>query len=726
MSQFRTAPHNSVDYTIFSKLGRREIIEPDGWESDFMEIKRSTKNGNGGVVNKISTNLEFVGNGAEALTEIKDNLGSEAEAILGKTSMHPTKMKRVESYNAFLDVSKYKFKDGKVKVPAQESGLLAKINTYKSEKVELERLTALDGTPLQPLKLHRVHTEGKKIFKDTLLDIEEGDEITDGFRMDFSNGNYRTGSVPIPITVRHISDEHISAPFKNHFSSTPDEGEVGSIFYADNDRDKILNLDIKVKSKITKKLFHDINNGFLQIVLAKFKNGEDYDFSNRKVLYNVPIDALDGHQIDFTHPLKNYELKKGESLSLQWFGGGEFGGLLQNGQFNVDFEETIASVRVTEDSWFPESYNKILLPYEAFERVLQINTGRTDSNLFRSECFGRKDLGYKEDGEFAYLGVSTGFGARMFEDKNITLSWNDLIQSYFATRCLAYGMEKHGDIETIIVEPLKFRFQTGKVFDLPFQAQKIERKIANEFQYSSVDVGYEKGGVDYEYLFGLDEPNGKQNLTTPFKRNERKYNLLSKFNADMTGYEIARRKPKKHFPNEDTKQDNINFLMDCKLVDGIIVQKKWQDLFIKEPVGIYSPETATNLGLTPKQNLKYHGWFLNGGLFRYKDQNLVYGSAEGNTSLVTQSEGEIEIFENGNVPISMLEAPKFKTEWITFQHQIDFELNELINGYTEENGRLIPNIWFEWRFLNDKGQYEKCRIFDVKPKGEGKFKVLKV
>lgn len=362
-------------------------------------------------------------------------------------------------------------------------------------------------------------------------------------------------------------------------------------------------------------------------------------------------------------------------------------------------------------------------------------TGRTDDNLFYSEYFGRKDLGYAVDGPGAYLGVSTGFWARGFNEKNITTSWKDTIQTYFAKRNVSFGMEKKGETETIVVELLSYFFQTGKVFDFPLQAKKIEKSVANEFQYSSIDIGSPEGGGGYEEIMGLDDPNGKHNYTTPFKRDEKKYNLISKDRDDMTGYEIARRKPKNSYPTEDTRYDSKNFLMDCMIENGFIRQKFWPDIFSKEPTGIYSPETAGNLDLTPKRCLQRHGWWLNGGLFRYDNQSLIYGSGaviktdeitEKVESLMTQKTGEIEIYENGNLPISILEARKFKTEWVTFQHKIDFELNELINGYTEVNGRLIPNIYFEWRFLNDDGRYEKCRIIEVKPKSEGKIKVLKV
>lgn len=727
MSDFNTSFHNQADYYISSALGRRKIIEPEGWKSDFMEIKKSKENS--GVVNKASTNLKFIGNGEEEITKIKDELGTEADAVLEKWSMHPRELKQIKAYRAQLDIGEYKLKKGKVQVKAQESGLLSKIATYKSEKVELERLDSFNGNPLQPLQKHSVAVDGKRIFKKSLLETDPTANFTDVWRMSDNDGDYETRMLPVPVIRTHISDVNVYIPSPNKFDhGSMVTGDAGNLFYTYNNIDKDLNIDIRVACKITEIDINDIANGFFKIRLIRYGGGDSLNYLEHWTLYSENnIYSLGGQEIDVSLS-KTITLLEDESLALVFYGGGEFGDFFNDGDFKIDISDIDASINIEEDSVFRASNNQILLPYERLERLLQIMTGRTDKDLLRSSVFGRKDLGHAEDGELAYLGSSTGFWARGFDEQNFTTSWKDTMQTYFAVRGISWGVERRGDLETIVVEPLTYFYQIGEVFTFPNQVKNVERKIANEFQYSSIDIGYEKGGGDYEEAVGLDEPNGKHNYTTPFVRNEKKHSLLSKDRADMTGYEYARRKPKESYPNEDTRYDIYIFLMDCKVVDGYIVQKKWTDLFIKKPYGIYSVETATNLDLTPKRNLQHHGWWLNGGLFRYNTQKLVYGSSEfpNNSQMVSQKEGEIEVYEQGNLPITSLDAPRFKTEWVTFQHKIDFDLNELINGYTDVGGRLIPNIYFEWRFLNEDGVYEKCRIFEVKPKGSGKIKVLKV
>jgi hypothetical protein len=41
------------------------------------------------------------------------------------------------------------------------------------------------------------------------------------------------------------------------------------------------------------------------------------------------------------------------------------------------------------------------------------------------------------------------------------------------------------------------------------------------------------------------------------------------------------------------------FFFDLKLENNLLAQRKWQDDFEKAPTGIFSPETATNLRLSP-------------------------------------------------------------------------------------------------------------------------------
>lgn len=711
MSKFNTAFHNHVDYYIKSKLGTTKITDPVNWQNDFMEVIRGKDNA--GVINRVSTNLEFIADGADLLTKIKDTFGTETEVRLEKWIMHPTLIKRIKSYDAMLDMSEYKYSKNKVTLKAQESDILSKINTYKGEDVELERTDSLNGNTLPLLSTETVAIPGKEILLVSELGLNEDyqEYVVTGFA-----GSILYQARAIPLRSISESDERISAVTNLEVPNnggTYAPGTTGNMFYAyDTTPGADIEKTIKIKINIDFDYTTDGTTHNVILHLVKYSGNEAYNFSNATLL----AFSSDG-KLTYNDEVEVSGITNGDSFALVAF-------ITSSDRMTLTYNT--ASVVITENSWHPASTAKVVLPYERVERLLQIITGRTDSDLFYSECLGRTDLGYAQDGEYAYLASSTGFWARGFDEKPFTTNWEDTIKTLFAVKGLAFGVENRGDAEVVVLEPIEYFYQKGEVFDFPTQVKDVERTIANDFQYSSIEVGYNKGGADYEEAMGLDEPNGKHTYTTPFSSGNKKYSIISQDRGDMTGFEFARRMPKEYFPTEDTRYDEDNFILELKKVDGALQQVLWEDLYAVEPSGIYSPQSAGNLGITPKRNLITHSWWLNGGLFKYGDQKIKFASSSGNSSLVTQKADDQPVTENGDVEIASLDTWRFQTEWVEFVHHIDQDLADLLNGYTVVNGRSIPNIYFEWRFINENGKFEKCRIFKVDPNKEGKFKVLKV
>ena len=703
MSNFNSAPHNQAEYYLTSeKLGRRLIIEPDGWQTDFPTIKRSQDNA--GLVNKITLDISFYGSGASYLRALVENFGTEEEVVLEKWIMHATEMRMHRVYRAYLQLDEYEDKDEFVTCKAEESGILSQINTYKTEKLELGRLTALNGNVLSALSTRTVPVPGKQIL------------LVSQFNRNESNVNYVAPSagvvlrnataLPFDIVSSQDIKAHSVTDFVVNVDGSPfGPGSTGNMFYADNDRIKDLEFTIDVDFDF------DISQS-VGLYLVEYSDGSLYNYVSHELLKGET-----GNKLTYQGTIIRADIPAGTSYAIVAFS-------VLFGTINYTFNKL--DLTITENSYFPATNSKVLLPYERIERLLQIITGRTDKSLFYSQALGRIDLGYTEDGDFAYLGSSSGFWARNFNDKEFVTSWDKTIKTFFSIKNLAFAVVKTGELETIILEPLKWFYQNGPIFDFPLVASNIERKIAKEFQYSSINIGYNKGGADYEEAMGLVEVNGRHNYSLPFKRSERIYDLISPDRGDMTGYEFARRKPFNQFPTEDTRYDEDNFIMELKLVDGQLEQVLWPDLYEIEPTEIYSPNTSTNLGITPKRNLLNHGFWINGGLSIFRTQNLIFNSATGNQLLTTKVAGADTLQEKQDYPISLLEDNRFTTRWIEFNHKVSAQFAQLLNGSTYVNGRLIPNIYFRWRFLNDKGEYETCRIWDVDPRNEGKFKVLKI
>lgn len=738
MSSVNPTLSDRVRYTISSKgMTSLVITEPIGWGNDEKQLAKNK--GYDGLFTNFSNSLKFIGDGKDFIELVDEIYGVNASIRLIKDERHPKTNKWVRSYDGFLDLMTKDIEDGQLKIKFNAGGLEKLIRSRKGVKVELERLDTLDGLPIGPLKIDRVALNGRRIFLKSLLEVAEIDKVSDGFRLQASDG-WNEGQLGIPVSVNYKSDEHIHSIFKNQFEQgdTVTNGEPANMFYAKNDRNKTLSLDISVKCRIVPKSI-DASSKQVKVVLVKYGNGSSYDLISRTTLYDVPDPSnMNNHIIDFNHK-QDIELLEGESLGLYWYGKGAFSGALfdPNDYMYIDFVDTEASINIEEDSFYEKTQANFLLPYEVCNRLLQIITGRTDA--LYSEALGRTDLGYEKDGDAALIGVTHGHWVRGFQEgdelyKRFTTSLKDFLTSYLTVRGLAMGIEKVGNKERVRIEKKEFFYnrnatiKLGKEVNGKFeyiQVSKVKRKKAPEFYYSDLEVGYEKGG-EYEEAMGLDEYNAKSTFTTVIKGVDNKLILLSKYRADSYGLEFVRRIPKVNNPTTDSSYDRDIFLLDLKRgVTEVFEQRLWQDDFEKAPTGTHDPDSATNLRLTPFSILRKNGSSIAAGLTKYPLDYLRYGSSSANSNLSTKLIGKPGYNENGNIKNGLLGKPWFVPEKIKFEFPVDFELMQKIYGNTVIFGKTIPNMYGAVAFKNEKGDIEKGYLDNLKPNNNGEWELIK-
>src|SRR5690606_15788133 len=194
---------------------------------------------------------------------------------------------------------------------------------------------------------------------------------------------------------------------------------------------------------------------------------------------------------------------------------------------------------------------------------------------------------------------------------------------------------------------------------------------AKEFVFTSITTGYVKGG-NYEQPLGLDEYNIQTTWSTPINRGgESKYEVLGPSRADSYGVEQARRMPYELYPDEDTPFDKDNFLIDAKFrlrsnLKNYYEVPNWEEHFEIAPTGVYSPNTAFNLRLSPVNNLYRHSQWFNSELRKYPTKELLHASSEGNSELQTKPIGKNTRKENESIPIPELSSPIFEPEWLEF------------------------------------------------------------
>ncbi len=225
---------------------------------------------------------------------------------------------------------------------------------------------------------------------------------------------------------------------------------------------------------------------------------------------------------------------------------------------------------------------------------------------------------------------------------------------------------------------------------------------------------------------GLDEPNTKSTFTTVISRLKNAFTKISKIRADNYGFEFARRKPVSLNNTEDTTYDNDIWFNDLKRgLGNIFLQRKWQDDLSKQPTGIFSPNTAFNLRLSPFNILLRHGWYFGAGFDKYLSDFVRYSSSIANSKMKTQLIGELEYAEDGVIQNSELDKSRFVCEEVEFDHICDYGIMQQINGTTTVQGKTIPNKYGLFEFINEDNEVERGFLLNLKLMGEGKFKIIK-
>ncbi|MHB1108288.1 MAG: hypothetical protein ACYCZ2_18180 [Lutibacter sp.] len=738
MSNVNPTLRNRVRYTLKNKNFKPlEITEPIGWKDDDKETARHNRFK--GMFTNFSNSLKFIGSGKDYINLVFEIYGINAEIRLTKDVRHPKTDKWERSYDGFLDLMTKETEDDKLSIKFNASGLEKLIKSRESEQLELERTDTLDGVEIGPLLPKKVALNGRKIYLKSLLEVLEVDKISDGFRRQASDG-YNEGQLAIPVTINYESDDFIHTVQKNVFEQAGHitTGQVAGMFYANNNKEKNLKVNIKVTCKIKPRSI-SASNIIMRVDLVRYGGGEDFNLLSRTPLYVVPNPYnMNNHIINVDYTATNFPpLLAGESLGLYWFGSGNFSGAIfnPNDYLYVDFEETVASINIEEDSYFKQSQSNVLLPFEVCNRLLQIITGRTDA--LYSEALGRTDIGYAEDGPASLIGMSHGHWIRDFQQgdelyKKFTTSLKDFFTSFLAISGLAMGIEKIGFKERVRIEKEEFFYnrnvtiKLGKVINGKFeyiQVSNVKRSIATEYYYSGLEIGYKKGG-NYEEAMGLDEYNIKSTFTTVINKGD-KLELISDYRSDSYGMEFARRKSKETNPTTDTNYDIDIFLIDLKRgITDVFEQRIWQDDFDQQPTGTYDPESATNLRLSPFNMLLLHGWVIASGLTKYPTDYVRYGSSTGNSNLKTKLKGKPEYAENGNIQNILLGRARFIPEKVKFEYPLNFELNQQIQGSSVILGKTIPNFYGLVAFKNEKGEIEKGYLENLKP-NKGDWELIK-
>ncbi|MFD2592294.1 hypothetical protein ACFSTE_15760 [Aquimarina hainanensis] len=732
MGNINPAYFDRVRYILYhDKYGRSVIPEPIGWRTDEKEYSRNLKYS--GVIAKFSNNLTFIGTAKDYLLQIDEMEGIEAKVTLTREERNHQTDFWEESYTGELDMSTIKEKESQVSLKFNSGGLHQILKSKESEKVEIERLTTLDGRPISELSTERVELDGKRIFLSSTMYVPTTDNTAT--MRNSTNGNTRGMTVGVPLKVKNRSHEHLKSVLPNttigdNSHERNAKGNVGNMFFYNADRERKLKIKINLVFDINYHL-DDTRWAEYKVLLSSYQNGASLDFKKHEdeMLYLNKAGIIERGPFELTYE-GEITLNEGESLALHFNqlmdGQNGHNAIMQTTAYDIECDITIE-----EDSEFKSTKSEVILAHELGSRLAHIITGSTEN--FHSEVSGRKEIGYKEDGEASYLGMAHGFWLRQFTGRDRTeqnkykgfaTSFRDYFDSLDAVWNLGMGIEMYRGKERIRVEKESYFYQNVVTIRLPNEVSNYQRTRAKEYCYSSIDIGYAKGWENEEAM-GLDEYNAKTTFQTCITRVSKSYTKISKYLAGVYPMEFARRKPQKDYPTEDHRYDKEIFLLDMKKVKPDVYSlRKWQDDFSEKPKGVFSPETASNLRLSPINILKRHGDVISPCLDKYPEKYISYGSSEGNSKLVTKMKQNNEHAENGRILNSELNRPLYTPDWVEFEHVVDSRIMKQIEGTTLVQGKQVPNFYGLVEYKR-KGKYERGFLFNCKPNGKGKWKLLK-
>lgn len=466
---------------------------------------------------------------------------------------------------------------------------------------------------------------------------------------------------------------------------------LDAFYYADN---------------ITAKISYDINvnlntvstsgsrAGFL--VLWKIKFTEDGDFDSY-----IGIVQEQDLGIVFSGTITgSTELENREGLILTISPPGE--GAFVQGNTNINVS-AISSLEATPC--------KVVLPHELFTQCV---LGITGTPNFRSNYFGRTDLGYAEDGEGAFVSVTNGRLIRQFqtgyiedddmvaEEKpaQLIFRFKEAFDSYAKLKGLAMRIVEEDDgsywIEIEKKEDLYSNNVALTLTSKDIKDKTYERERYKDHFYGDIDVGYaiEADNIDG----GLSEWCSSSKFTTKLSTVKNTLDRKISYLASTVPIEKQRRLPADSTATKEGANDNNNFFIDL-YNDPVLGLVQRESQGFSEVNGLTNIDTYLNLMLTPKQILITSGFDLNVGLAKYPSSKIIYDSSKKTTAFNWKYTGDDTLYtESADEIAGSLENPLFSGNIVKFDAPLSIENFLLIRSDTTKQIKYWNPIDQEYNY----------------------------
>ena len=726
-----------IKYQLYSRpLGSLDLLqEPRGSANDTKSYTRD-KDSRGFTV-KTNINLQFFAESSEWLSYHFRQYGIKEKVFLTKYVKDKTalnekwKLRYIQELKigSWHEISRTL----EVTVDPVEGGLFSDMKNRLKDKYNIIAPESADGVNIGALQTYPFIPQPRGIFFQSLM----RDNNAAGYRI--NSDSIKTGVTDsgrtIPLKNIYISDtQNTQVPFNSGTQSNEirhelsrqigDIQNLGDFFYWRSDIRRTIRVKLDLEFSISQLHRDDVTGAVFQVELRKTELvGEFDELKTAEVL--LTFNALSAVGVDKVVAYdENILLEEGESLSFVFttFTQIDTDWIDDFGHLFVYTSVTKSEVTVEDQTDYQVTQSRCLKPFDLFERLIAKITGKT--GLFRSSVFG-------PDGEYEHMVCDNGFWARGFPDEitddlgeiraiQFNTSFKEAFESYNYLEPLAWFVELEGNTEVIRMEKATYTMQNFIGLSLS-AVDKIKHEGSEPDFFSKIIIGHKKSLEFEEINSGIDEPNGKSELTTFIPTNDSTYFAESEFRFDAVPYELTRRITYAQFPREDTERDDNKWIHDAKVDStGTYTHNLWQQRFDSAPTGIFDPDTAWNLWLSPMNRLFYgHGYSVKRGLYHYPGLSIRFNSSNANQNLKTVI-GGFELAENGSILISNIEKPRVEAEKTNFTFKMTQAIEDTLAGFTEVNGILVPNI-FGLIEYPEKGELRYGRLTKVEGDEESKM-----
>lgn len=654
----------SVGYGRLVLNGEGRANLPMGFDEQRISITRSSQFY--GLFREFSTSLRFVTDGMNYIQNVYEKEGTEYVINIGIYEYQPAPVDKYYLYFAgLIDLSTYSFSETFIECDINESSLNRKIVSRDDVKVNLGVLETVEGEVMDvnPEVIVNLHERELQLIASYVKDPDVTDMTTS-----FSGSGTEAGLVfPFNIEISNI-DNLNSNPYG--FINT-----AGSLFWNKN----IVASSIKITGILKGVINYTqpvlVPEAFFKIVIRKYSD-DIYSVYEEGILFQhtatstpqtIPFD-IDLGTFDLDYYLNN--IATNETVALI---------LVTNYDLNFPITIEESTLNIVENQLFDSTDANGYLMHEVGDRIT--NT-IADRQCFKSNFFGRTDIGYQVNGKGALTSAHSGKQIRAIPESKPTFTLSDWFKSVNAIWNLGMGIEYDEVSRPYIAVEEKKHFFSGEVIATIHNVNEIKKEVAREWIYNEVEVGYSK--AEYEEVNGLEEYNNKFEWSTSINTIKNKLDLVSTLRGDGYGIEFARRLQFAETPTEDSKYDNDNFVVVVKQNGSNYQSARDEDYDIVE--NIFSPESAYNLDITPGRMIRNHGNVLRAGIEKYLDEPVKFRYAEQKANLKSQRIGESAITENEDIDSNTLGSPLWIAEKYTFESILT---REQLAAITKNSGGII-------------------------------------